>query len=125
MEWWNWIIEHFAEIWEVVLVLGGLAIYVAKKSKDGKLSEVWEWVKEEIWERAEGALLEVEPADVDAIAGPFWDNYLADIKILRLFVNKERFLDFCWDRWERFVDTLGEVELAVAQRVVVGSRAFS
>ena len=69
---------------------------------------------------------EVEPEDVWAIAGPFWDNYLAGITVLSLFgIDRESYLDFCWAQWQNFIDTEDEVEMAVARRMRVGSRAFN
>ena len=124
-EWLDWIIEHFSEIWEILLALAGIALYLVKKSNAGLLADVWKDVKAEVWERAEGALLEVDAADVAAIAGPFWDNYLAGIKVLRFFINKERFLAWCWAQWQKFIDTIDEVDTSVARRAYAGSRAFS
>jgi len=125
MDWWNWIVENIGEIWEAVVIVAGLALYLAKKNKDGLLGDVWKDVKAKLAELAKEALQEVSEADVHAIAGPFWDNRLADIKIIHLFISKERFLDFCWDQWLRFVDTESEVDVAVAQRTMLGSMAFN
>jgi len=125
MAWWNWIIENLGEIWQVVVVLAGLAIYLAKKHKDGLLADVWVWVRELVMEFVEDALQEVSQEDVWAIAGPFWDNYLSEIRFLRFFINKDKYLALCWEQWGRFVETLDAVDMAVAQRAVMGSRAFT
>ena len=125
MAFWDWIVENAGDIWQVAVVLAGIAIYLVKKHKDGLLADVWAWIRELVMEFAEEALQEVTYEDVCAVAGPFWDNYLANVKILRFFINKEKFLDLCWANWQRFIDTLDEVDVAVARRAVMGSQAFT